>query len=105
MVMVYRDYDLRVVQTPDYPTRSRVRRMLQVDRVRETLQHATRFWVFGEILKVRDFRLVLCADVRDCVGEYSVLVLEETVAAGTANGGLTTSSPNRWRFTPRGSSR
>ena len=36
--------------------------------------------------KARDFQLVLCADVWYVVGEYSVGVLKEAVAAGKAKG-------------------
>jgi len=42
--------------------------------------------VFQEVQKARDFQLVLCADVWYVVGEYSVGVLKEAVAAGKAKG-------------------
>ena len=38
--------------------------------------------------KVRNFQLVLCADVWDHMGKYSVRVLEEAVAAEKAMGGF-----------------
>ena len=39
-----------------------------------------------ELYRVRDFQLLLCADVWDRVGEYSVQVLKEAVAVGGVKG-------------------
>ena len=44
--------------------------------------------MFREAHKVQNFRLVLCADVCDCMGEYSVQELENAVAAEKASGGF-----------------
>lgn len=82
------DHGIRCVQPQNHPTRPLVRIISPADRVKEVLRHATRFWVFSEIRKVRDFRSALCADVWDCVREYSVRVLEMAIAVGTANRGF-----------------
>ena len=50
----------------------------------EALWHRGLFKVFHEMHAVRDFRLVLCADVWDRVGEYTVGVLKQAVAAERA---------------------
>jgi len=88
VVVVYRDYDFRGVKPPEYPTHPPVRRVSEADRAMETSQHHKRFGVFREIRKVRDFRLVLCADVWGCVGGYSVRMLEAAVAAEKARWGF-----------------
>ena len=41
--------------------------------------HTERFKVFGEMYRVRDFRLVLCADVLDCIAECAMRTLEDVV--------------------------
>ena len=38
--------------------------------------------------KVRDFQLVLCVDVWDCIGWFSMWVPENAVAAEKARGGF-----------------
>ena len=45
-------------------------------------RHQQQLRVFREMHSVRDFRLVLCADVSDRVVEYGVGVLERLVRAG-----------------------
>ena len=44
--------------------------------------------VFREMHSVRDFRLILCADVFDCVGGGAIYILEGIVREDEANGGL-----------------
>jgi len=88
VVVVYRDYDFCGVEAPDYPTYPPVRGTSQADRAMETLQHHTQFGVFRDLHKVREFRLVLCAGVWGCVGDYSVRVLEEAVAVEKAERGF-----------------
>lgn len=50
--------------------------------------HQKRFRVLSEIFRVRKFRLVLCADVPDCIAKYANWVLEDIVEAERKNGGL-----------------
>ena len=71
VVVVYRDYDIGV-EAPQYPTQPPVRSMSPADTGDETLWHGRQFEVFREIHEVRGFRLVLCVNVRDCVGEYLI---------------------------------
>ena len=49
-------------------------------------RHYMEFSVFREAQKVRDFRFVLCADVWDRAGEYSVRVLKGAVAVEDVKG-------------------
>lgn len=50
--------------------------------------HSARFKVFGEMYQMRKFRLVLCADVFECIAEYAKQTLEGIVAEERKNGGL-----------------
>lgn len=51
-------------------------------------KHRKRFKVLAEIYRVREFQLVLCADVLDRVAEYAMQVLEHVVKGEKVNGGL-----------------
>jgi hypothetical protein len=46
------------------------------------------FRAFREMYTVRDFRLVLCADVPNCVVERAIQILEDNVKAEKLKGGL-----------------
>ena len=59
-----------------------------MERAAEDLVHPERFKVFNEIYMVREFRLVLCADVRGCDAEDATRALESIVEAERMNGGL-----------------
>jgi len=50
------------------------------ERNKEGLWHCELFKVFRELFTLRDFRLVLCADVSDRVGDCAVQVLKQAVA-------------------------
>ena len=58
--------------------------MSKAEREWRALRHHKRFEVLHEVQKVRDFRLVLCADFCDSVVEHSVRVLKEAVTTATA---------------------
>jgi len=83
VIAIYRDYDFRGVESPDYLTIPPVRSMSQADSAMEALYRCAQFRALREIHKVRDFRLVLCWGGE---GEYLVRVLEEGVAAAKAEG-------------------
>ena len=53
-----------------------------------TIHQLEPFKVFGEMYRVRAFRLVLCADVMDCIMERAIQVLKSVVEVEMANGGL-----------------
>lgn len=57
-------------------------------RVKSALNHRERFKVLNEMYTVREFQLVLCADVLDCITEYAVQVLERIVESEWMGGGL-----------------
>ena len=79
VIVLYVWYDFRGIQSPclcrdcQPPMFSYTR----ADRAEEASRHHRQYKVFSEAQKVRDFRLVLCAEVWDDVGEYSVGVLKE----------------------------
>ena len=56
------------------------RELSPAERAAEISRHRTRFEVFREAYKVRDFRLDLCASVWGSVGEDAMGILEEAVA-------------------------
>jgi hypothetical protein len=66
----------------------RVEPLRQETRTANVLNHQERFRAFSEMYRVREFQLVLCADVLDRVAECAVGVLERIVEAERANGGL-----------------
>jgi hypothetical protein len=41
-------------------------------KAKTATNHATRFEVFDEMFRARDFRLALCADVLECIAEDAV---------------------------------
>lgn len=84
---IYRDYDFRGVEPPE-PGEPCLRQRLPSEKVEEALWHRQRFKAYRKIQKVRDFRLVLCVDVWDRVGRYSVRVLKGAVAAEKARNGF-----------------
>jgi len=61
---------------------------LRWDRSSDVLRYKRHFRLFREMHKVRDFRLVLCADVFDCMVEDSIRTLEHTLITSEVNGGL-----------------
>ena len=81
VTVVYRDYDFCGVESEQYPN-------WPAGREEEALQHSSQFEVFREMRKMRDFRLVLCADVWHRVGEHPVQVLKEAVVAEKARRGF-----------------
>lgn len=50
------------------------------------MKHYKRFELMQELHKVRDFQLVLHADVREPVGEYAVQMLKEAIAVEKLRG-------------------
>ena len=60
------------------------RDMTPDQRAEEASWHCDLFKVFREVHTLRGFRLVLCAEVWDCVGEYTMRVLRWAVAAEKA---------------------
>ena len=66
----------------------RVKYSPQEQRATVALHHPERFKVFSEMHRMREFRLVLCADVLDCIAEHAVGVLERVVEEERMNGRL-----------------
>ena len=46
------------------------------------------FWLLGQMRSLRDFRLILCVDVYDCVVDYAVELLEPIVWGEEAEWGF-----------------
>ena len=94
VIVFYRDYSFYGVQCRVQAAWLRERdcppfhRMSQVRRKVEVTRHRQRFEVFHRMHRVRDFQLVLCVDVWDRVGEYSVRALKRAVADEKARGGF-----------------
>ena len=88
VVVFYRDYDFGF-RGPHYTPRWRTPRRMSPNEIAEDASlHGGRFEVLRKMHQVRDFRLVLCADVWDRVGVNSVRMLERAVVAEMAKGGF-----------------
>ena len=70
------------------PSYIRVGMVSPSERAAETLIHQERFKVFSEMYAVREFRLVLCADVFDRDAEDTTRALESVVEAERMSGGF-----------------
>ena len=80
VIVIYRENDFCGLEC--YPLPSKIYRdQISVlgRRKKEYLWHRELFNVFREMYTLRNFRLVLCADVWDRVGEYAMRVLEQAV--------------------------
>ena len=95
VVVVYRESDFGGINPRGYPDRPHLREMSEADTEEETLRYDRLFEVSREVHKVRDFQLVLCAQVWDPVGEYSVRMLKAAVVDERAKGGF-----DGFRFEP-----
>ena len=87
VVVFYRDHDFGdVLDYSGNGLSGPFCKMPEVERTEETLRHHQQFQVFRKVQKVRDFQLVLCADVWHRVGEYSMQVLKRAVEREKAKG-------------------
>ena len=84
VTVFYRDYDFGGTSGCWFPGSF----LPLIDVQEESLTHHRRFEGFRTIHKARGFRLVLCVDVWDSVGEYCVQKLKWAIAAENANNGF-----------------
>ena len=104
VTIFYRDFDFRGVGLPwaEWP----IRRMSPIEAAQEAASHDNRFQVFRTMHEVRGFQLVLCLDVWDRVGEYTMQMLKMAVAAEKAKRGFDDTFPEPLvTYSPRGSPR
>ena len=102
VVILYRHYDFCGIGL--YPPH--FRELSQTERAREAARNRRLFGVLHEMYKVRDYKLVLCADVWDYLRDYAVRELKCVVATEKAEGRLdnlpfepsVTHSPRRSHF-------
>lgn len=90
IIVFYRDYD-DVSAYSSWPGRCPLESSCQdINVIRSGIasRHRARFGVFRTLHQVRDFRLVLCADVWNGVGRYSEQMLKEAIAAEKAEKGF-----------------
>jgi len=100
----YRDFDFRGVGLPwaEWP----IRRMSPTEAAQEASFHDSRFRVLRTMHEIRGFQLVLCLDVWDSVGEYTMRMLKMAVAAEEAKRGFGDTFPEPLvTYSPRGSPR
>ena len=89
IIVVFRDYDFCSVESAWKSNAHGLFRVVpQTRRVEEASRHNKRFEIFREVHKTWGFQLVLCADVWDRVGRYSMRMLREAVAAEMVKGGF-----------------
>ena len=89
VIVLYRYYDFRGIYNEldsRFMGKGPIHELSKVEQAQEAFEAHRRFEIFRSVQKVRDFQLVLCADVRHGVVEYSVGVLKETVAVEKAKG-------------------
>ena len=82
--VTYFDYDFTGVEFRPHLAPNVYMDSTPAKRERETSWHRRLFEVFCEMYTVREFRLVLCADVWDRLKEYTVERLKRAVAAEKA---------------------
>ena len=91
VVIIYRDFDLGGFRRCWFGCDSDpvcFRHRTREGRAADTLLYERQFRVFREMHNARDFYLVLCADVFDCMVEHAVQTLEHIVNTKEVNGGL-----------------
>ena len=85
VVVVFRDFNFTGITPRPLPAQSIPRGLTPAEEADEALFHSRVFTVFREMHSTaQDFRLVLRADVWDCVGEYATGVLRQAVAVEKA---------------------
>ena len=104
VTVFYRDFDFRGVGLP-WAERP-IRWISPTEAAQEASYHDSRFRAFRTMHEVRDFQLVLCLDVWDSVGEYTMRMLKMAVAAEKAKRGFDDAFPEPLvTISPRGSPR
>ena len=93
VTILYQDYDFRGIRSAWNSYWPPFHEMTQAERAEETSWHHKLFGVYREVHKVRDFSLVLCADVWSPAVDYSVRMLEEAIATEKEGGGFDSSFP------------
>ena len=86
--VLYRDYDLLGPKTARFSHSVLILEFLQAETPAEASRHRRIFEVFREVRKVRDFQLVLCAEVPGPVRECSVEALKHAIAVEEARNGF-----------------
>jgi hypothetical protein len=81
VVVFYRDYDFGGIIYHLTHATDIYRKMTPAEEEKEASWHHRRFEVLREMYAVRQFRLVLCIEVWDRVGEYAMGALKRAVAA------------------------
>ena len=85
VIVLYRDYNFRVVN-PAWLGPHLYRPVSKDAMTKEGLWHCGLFEVFRKMHEIRNFRLVLCIDAWDGVGEYTVQVLKQVIAKERTQG-------------------
>ena len=80
IVVFYRDFDFNGPEFHPRHSLNLYREMTPEDYAKEASWHRGLFEMLRRMHAVRGFRLTLCAEVWDCVGEYAVRVLKRAVA-------------------------
>jgi hypothetical protein len=81
VVLLYQEHNFRGVQTGWDSEWPHLHEMSQIEKAEEASRHRARFKLMREMHKIRSFRLELCPNAWDPVGEYVVRELKEAVAA------------------------
>ena len=87
VMLVYQEHNFRGVQTGRNSQWPHLNQLLPSAKVEEASLHNRRFKLLREMHGIRDFQLVMCANVWGPVGDYVMQALREAVAAERWSGG------------------
>ena len=88
VMVLYRMCDFHGLRNLRRPGQVPLPQVSQTDNQFDAQSHQRRFSVLRKAHQVRDFRLALCADIWDPVGEYSVQMLKIAVSEEKARNGF-----------------
>ena len=88
VIVFYQDFDFGGLTLYPRHTPNIYRAMTPAESSKQDLWHRGLFEAFREMYTVRDFQLVLCVDVWDRVGDYTMGVMRRAVAEEKAAGRL-----------------
>ena len=88
VAVLYQFYDFPSLVLKHPFAETYVRQLSQDEEAEEAEKHRKRFEVLREICRVRNFRFVLYAAIRDVVAEPVRRMMKEAVAAEKARGGF-----------------
>lgn len=85
---IYQAYSFNAIKISDRSRLTCIPQLSQSEKVEEALRHSKRFGLLRDVHKVRNFQLILRADVSEYFREYVMGMVNEALAAERARGGF-----------------